>query len=61
MLISLLNGALVKVDLPRLRLSFFVNEEGVLESKKMRAVVDKDQGIGCMLTASADVFLEQRS
>ena len=44
MLISLLDGGLVKADLPCLDLSLFVNEEGVLESKEMKTVV------GCMLT-----------
>ena len=48
----------VEAELPRLRLRFYLNHEGRLESRELAAVVDKDQTIGCLVGLKNKLVLE---
>ena len=48
----------VEVELPRLRLRFFLNQKGRLESRELAAVVDHDQTIGCLWGLKKKLVLE---
>lgn len=43
------NAAGVEIEIPRMRLTFTVNQDGGLESKQLGAIVDPDQNIGCLI------------
>ncbi|KAI9773044.1 MAG: hypothetical protein M1835_006205 [Candelina submexicana] len=44
--VTLDDNRIIHVELPRLKLRFFVNSDGNLESKELSAVVDMDQDLG---------------
>jgi hypothetical protein len=48
----------VRIDLVRLRLSFFVNANGLLESRELNATVDEDQDIRCFYGLKNKVVLQ---
>jgi hypothetical protein len=47
MVVYLTSDDTIVTEMVRLRLRFFVNEEGALESPELNATVDRDQDIGC--------------
>ncbi|OJD32549.1 uncharacterized protein BKCO1_37000177 [Diplodia corticola] len=38
----------IEAEIPRMRLTFTVNDDGRLESKQLRGIVEPDQSIGCL-------------
>ncbi|KAG2069011.1 hypothetical protein BDR04DRAFT_722981 [Suillus decipiens] len=56
------NAPLLKVDLPRYGLEFFVNEDGELQSRNMRnMVVDETQSTGTMLGLVNQLIMRPKS
>ncbi|GIJ92739.1 hypothetical protein Asppvi_002017 [Aspergillus pseudoviridinutans] len=51
----------VEIELVRLRLRFFLNADGSLESRELIATVDKDQDIGCFYGLESKVVLRSLS
>jgi hypothetical protein len=51
----------ISIDLPRFRLSFFLSEEGELESKNMHGmVIDQNQSTGTMIGLSSQLVLRHK-
>ena len=47
----------ISVSMPRLDLTFFVNSQGLLQSRELNAVVDRDQDIGCLYGLESKLVL----
>ena len=52
------DNGLIEVELPRLRLHFFLNCDGRLQSRELAAIVDQDQTIGCFWGLNNKLVLE---
>jgi len=56
-----LEDGTIRVELPRLNLRFFVNEQGHLESKELDAIVDLDQSLGTLHGLKDRLLLRDRT
>ncbi|KAI9929431.1 hypothetical protein MW887_000901 [Aspergillus wentii] len=52
---------IVEADMVRMRLKFFINKDGVLQSRQLNATVDRNQDIGCLYGLRNNLVVKESS